>query len=106
MLQSENSDRKAGDDVANARRSVSRFGDIPEPLDDPILADMFKRIRESRGHLLNIHRDVGLAPKMLRAQVSYARALREGSLPHFSSGFLNHNLRSAPPRLRGEAAFA
>jgi hypothetical protein len=43
-LQSENSDRKAGDDVANARRSVSRFGDIAEPLDDPILADMFKRI--------------------------------------------------------------
>jgi hypothetical protein len=87
MLQSENSDRKAGDDVANARRSVSRFGDIPEPLDDPILADMFKRIRESRGHLLNIHRDVGLAPKMLRAKVSHARALREGSLPYFSSGF-------------------
>jgi 4-carboxymuconolactone decarboxylase len=82
MLQSENSDRKAGDDVANATRSVSRFGHIPGPLDDPILADMFKRIRESRGHILNIHRVVGLAPKMLRAQASYARALRdESSLP-------------------------
>lgn len=61
--------------------SVSRLGDIPEP-DDPILAEMFKRIRETRGHVLNIHRVVGLAPKMLRAQASYARALREeSSLP-------------------------
>lgn len=78
----QNSDRKAGDDVTNAARSVSRFGNIPPPLDDPVLADMFKRIQESRGHVLNIHRVVGLAPKMLRAQASYARALREeSSLP-------------------------
>jgi 4-carboxymuconolactone decarboxylase len=63
-------------------RPVSRFGDIPEPTDDPVLADMFRRIRETRGHLLNIHRVAGQAPKMLRAQAAYARALREeSSLP-------------------------
>jgi 4-carboxymuconolactone decarboxylase len=68
--------------VSQSENSVSRLGDVPAPLDDPILADMFKRIRETRGHLLNIHRVVGLAPKMLRAQASYARALREeSSLP-------------------------
>ena len=64
------------------RESVCRFGDVPEPTDDPILADMYARIRESRGRLLNIHRAVGQAPKMLRAQAAYARALREeSSLP-------------------------
>jgi 4-carboxymuconolactone decarboxylase len=61
---------------------ISRFGDMPEPIDDPILDELFRRIRESRGHLLNIHRVVGQAPKMLRAQAAYARALREeSSLP-------------------------
>jgi AhpD family alkylhydroperoxidase len=59
--------------------AVSRFGDIAEPLDDPILADMFARIRATRGHVLNIHRVVAQAPKMLRAQAAYARALREES---------------------------
>jgi 4-carboxymuconolactone decarboxylase len=79
VSQSHNSNRKAGDDLASVTHSVSRLGDIPEPLGDPILAEMFKRIRESRGHVLNIHRVVGQAPKMLRAQASYARALREES---------------------------
>jgi AhpD family alkylhydroperoxidase len=64
---------------AEAPGAVSRFGEIPEPTDDPILADMYGRIRESRGRLLNIHRAVGQAPKMLRAQAAYARALREDS---------------------------
>ncbi len=63
-------------------RAVSRFGAMAEPLDDPILADMFQRIRATRGHVLNIHRVAGQAPKMLRAQAAYARALREeSSLP-------------------------
>jgi 4-carboxymuconolactone decarboxylase len=73
---------KAANGAAEASHSVSRFGAVEEPLDDPILADMFARIRASRGHVLNIHRVVGLAPKLLRAQASYARALREeSSLP-------------------------
>jgi 4-carboxymuconolactone decarboxylase len=62
--------------------AVSRFGDIAEPLDDPILVEMFQRIRATRGHVLNIHRVVAQAPRMLRAQAAYARALREeSSLP-------------------------
>jgi 4-carboxymuconolactone decarboxylase len=82
VSQPEHSKRKVGHDADKAMHSVSRFGDVPERLDDPILAEMFKRIRETRGHVLNIHRVVGLAPKMLRAQASYARALREeSSLP-------------------------
>jgi 4-carboxymuconolactone decarboxylase len=58
---------------------VSRFGEIAEPIDDPILADMLARIRATRGHVLNIHRVVAQAPKMLRAQAAYARSLREDS---------------------------
>jgi 4-carboxymuconolactone decarboxylase len=77
--QSQDSKLRGGDSNVNPPRVISRFGDIPEPVDDPILADMFARIRESRGHLLNIHRVVGQAPKMLRAQAAYARALREDS---------------------------
>jgi 4-carboxymuconolactone decarboxylase len=61
---------------------ISRIGGAPEEPDDPDLAEMFQRIRATRGHVLNIHRVVGHAPKMLRAQAAYARALREeSSLP-------------------------
>ena len=61
---------------------ISRLGGAPEEPDDPGLAEMFQRIRASRGRVLNIHRVVGHAPKMLRAQAAYARALREeSSLP-------------------------
>jgi AhpD family alkylhydroperoxidase len=64
---------------ADRPRAVSRFGDLADPSDDPVLADMYRRILESRGRLLNIHRAIGQAPKMLRAQAAYARALREDS---------------------------
>src|SRR5262245_47908104 len=63
-------------------RPISRLGGAPEQPDDPMLAEMFDRIRASRGHVLNIHRVVGHAPNMLRAQAAYTRALREeSSLP-------------------------
>ena len=40
------------------------------------------RIRAHRGRVLNMHRVVGLAPKLLRAQAAYATAMREeSSLP-------------------------
>jgi 4-carboxymuconolactone decarboxylase len=65
-----------------AKSPISRVGGAPEEPGDPDLAEMFRRIRASRGHVLNIHRVVGHAPKMLRAQAAYARALREeSSLP-------------------------
>jgi alkylhydroperoxidase family enzyme len=61
---------------------ISRIDGAPEQPDDPMLAEMFDRIRASRGHVLNIHRVVGHAPNMLRAQAAYTRALREeSSLP-------------------------
>src|SRR5215831_20518036 len=64
---------------AVAMNPISRIGGAPEEPDDPDLAEMFARIRGARGHVLNIHRVVGHAPKMLRAQAAYARALREDS---------------------------
>lgn len=82
MSGAQDSNVKAAGGAADTPRCVSRFGEVEEPLDDPILADMFARIRATRGRVLNIHRVVGLAPKLLRAQASYARALREeSSLP-------------------------
>src|SRR5262252_8103782 len=61
---------------------ISRIDGAPEHPDDPMLAEMFERIRATRGHVLNIHRVVGHAPNMLRAQAAYTRALREeSSLP-------------------------
>jgi 4-carboxymuconolactone decarboxylase len=70
---------KRVDSKNNPEPPVSRLGNIPEPIDDPILADIYRRIRESRGKVLKIHRVVGQAPKMLRAQAAYARALRKDS---------------------------
>jgi alkylhydroperoxidase family enzyme len=77
--QSDDSSRASVGNIADPPGAVSRFGDLAEPIEDPVLADMYRRIRESRGRLLNIHRAVGQAPKMLRAQAAYARALREDS---------------------------
>jgi len=82
VSQAENPERKnpgRGPQGAIEPRVVSRFGEIAEPRDDPILADMLARIRATRGHVLNIHRVVAQAPKMLRAQAAYARSLREDS---------------------------
>ena len=59
---------------------ISRIGGAAEPAQDPVLAEMFSRIRAKRGHVLHIHQVVGHSPKMLRAQVAYAHAMREQSL--------------------------
>ena len=68
--------------MAEPTSSPSRLGGAAEQPDDPILAEMFANIIKSRGHLLNIHKVAGLAPKLLRAQATYARAMRdEASLP-------------------------
>jgi alkylhydroperoxidase family enzyme len=65
--------------MSKESKRISRLGNIPTPDEDPILAEIFARIRATRGHLLNIHCVVGQAPKMLRAQAAYARSLREDS---------------------------
>ena len=68
--------------MPDPKSPTSRLGAAPERADYAILADMYARIRAKRGRLLNIHQVVGHAPKMLRAQATYATALREeSSLP-------------------------
>ena len=97
--QSDDSSRASVGNIADPPGAVSRFGDLAEPIEDPVLADMYRRIRKSRGRLLNIHRAVGQAPKMLRAQAAYARALREdSSLPRSLQELLI--LRIAQVKLR------
>jgi AhpD family alkylhydroperoxidase len=66
--------------VTQDHTPVSRLpADLP---DDPIITDLFARVAAHHGRVLNIHRAVGHAPKILRAQASYAGALREeSSLP-------------------------
>jgi AhpD family alkylhydroperoxidase len=45
---------------------------------------MYEGIRAHRGRVLNIHRVVGHAPKLLRAQAAYAAAMRnDSSLPRY-----------------------
>jgi len=63
-------------------RPISRLPIPSQAEPHPILAEMFARIRAAGRRVLNIHRVVGLAPKLLRAQATYAAALRdESSLP-------------------------
>ena len=68
--------------MAHPNQPISRIGGASEPPEDPILLEMFSRIRASRGHVLNIHYVTAHAPKLLRATAAYTRALREeSSLP-------------------------
>lgn len=68
--------------MADTGNPSSRLPGPSEPPEDPVLAEMFARIRAQRGHVLNIHRVVGHAPKLLRAQAVYASAMRnDASLP-------------------------
>ena len=67
--------------MADPNGPVSRLPALPEP-EDSIVAELFGAIRARGGAVLNIHRTVGHAPKILRAQAAYAAALREqSSLP-------------------------
>ncbi|MPZ55066.1 MAG: carboxymuconolactone decarboxylase family protein [Rhizobiales bacterium] len=68
--------------MADTGSPSSRLPGASDPSENPILAGMYARIRAHRGHVLNIHRVVGHAPKMLRAQAAYATAMRnDSSLP-------------------------
>lgn len=61
---------------------ISRLPLSPQAEEHPILVEMFGRIRAAGRRVLNIHRTCGLAPKLLRAQATYAAAMRdESSLP-------------------------
>jgi alkylhydroperoxidase family enzyme len=63
--------------MADTGRPSLRLPGASDPPDDPILAELFARIRAQRGHLLNIHRVAGHAPKLLRATAAFTRAMRE-----------------------------
>lgn len=68
--------------MADIGSPSSRLPGASDPPEDPILAELYARIRAHRGHVLNIHRVAGHAPKLLRAQAAYASAMRnDASLP-------------------------
>ena len=54
---------------------VSRLPPLPSPL-DPILADLFENTRKNGGHILNLHRVSGHAPKLTRSKRAFTYALR------------------------------
>src|SRR5436190_6903038 len=62
--------------------AVSRLPALHEPPQDPTVREIFGAIVARGSRILNIHRVVALAPKMIAAQVKYATAMRqESSLP-------------------------
>ena len=58
---------------------VSRLPALPEPPDDPGVRETFAAIAGQGRKILNIHRVVGHAPRMIAAQIAYTTALRQDS---------------------------
>ena len=54
---------------------VSRLPPLPKPL-DPIVAQLFDDTRKRGGHILNLHKTNGHAPKLSRAKRPFTYALR------------------------------
>jgi alkylhydroperoxidase family enzyme len=68
--------------MADTGRPSARLPGVSDPGGDPILADLYARIRAHRGRLLNIHQVSGHAPKLLRATAAFTTAMRnEASVP-------------------------
>jgi hypothetical protein len=62
--------------------ALSRLPALPEPPQDPTVRESFAAIVQRGSRILNIHRVVALAPKLIAAQVKYTTAMRqESSLP-------------------------
>jgi alkylhydroperoxidase family enzyme len=62
--------------------AVSRLPALPDPPQDPTVREIFAAILARGSRILNIHRVVALAPRMIAAQVRYTTAMRqESSLP-------------------------
>jgi 4-carboxymuconolactone decarboxylase len=62
--------------------AVSRLPALHEPPQDPTVREIFGAIVARGSRILNIHRVVALAPKMIAAQIKYTTAMRqESSLP-------------------------
>jgi alkylhydroperoxidase family enzyme len=54
---------------------VSRLPPLPRPL-DPIVAELFENTRKRGGHILNLHKVTGHAPKLTSAKRPFTYALR------------------------------
>ena len=54
---------------------VSRLPPLPRPL-DPIVAELFENTRKRGGHILNLHKTNGHAPRLSRAKRPFTYALR------------------------------
>lgn len=54
---------------------VSRLPALPKPL-DPIVAELFENTRQRGGHILNLHKVSGHAPRLTRAKRPFTYALR------------------------------
>jgi alkylhydroperoxidase family enzyme len=68
--------------MADLDRPISRLPAAPHLLENPLLVELFARMRAQGRPILNIHRTVAHAPRMLAAQAAYAGAMREhSSLP-------------------------
>ena len=62
--------------------AVSRLPALPDPPQDPTVREIFAATLARGSRILNIHRVVALAPRMIAAQVKYTTAMRqESSLP-------------------------
>jgi 4-carboxymuconolactone decarboxylase len=70
------------DSMTLAPPPVSRLPALPEPPEDPGVREIFATIAAQGRKVLNIHRVVSHAPRMIAAQVAYTTLLRqESSLP-------------------------
>jgi len=54
---------------------VSRLPPLPQPL-DPVVAELFENTRKRGGHILNLHKVTGHAPKLTSAKRPFTYALR------------------------------
>jgi alkylhydroperoxidase family enzyme len=53
---------------------------LTEPAGDPEIAAMFSEVRSRTGRLLNLHRVMGYAPRLAKASMDVALAIRTGTL--------------------------
>jgi 4-carboxymuconolactone decarboxylase len=68
-------DDARAEDGDDPHAKVSRLPGLPKPL-DPIVAQLFEDTRKRGGHILNLHRTNGHAPKLSRAKRPFTYALR------------------------------
>ena len=69
------SDADHGVEADNPHVKVSRLPPLPHPL-DPIVAELFENTRKRGGHILNLHKVTGHAPKLTSAKRPFTYALR------------------------------